>query len=197
MRYQGKIIAWHDDKGYGFVTRNGDDGKVFLHVSALPRRHTRRPQVGDLLTWAEGKDGRGRLQAIDALFVGDEPAARIHRRNEHTGGAGWLARVVACVAVLALIAVAWQRFDLVMEDHARNVTVPKPETRGAFGENAQINRAEDRSRTQPDFRCEPGKIHCSQMRSCAEATQYLRHCPNMEMDGDGDGIPCESQHCLR
>jgi endonuclease YncB( thermonuclease family) len=46
------------------------------------------------------------------------------------------------------------------------------------------------------FRCD-GRTHCSQMRSCEEATYFLRHCPNVQMDGDGNGIPCEKQWCGR
>lgn len=46
----------------------------------------------------------------------------------------------------------------------------------------------------PQFRCD-GRTHCSQMTSCAEATFFLRNCPNVKMDGDGDGVPCESQFC--
>jgi hypothetical protein len=49
-------------------------------------------------------------------------------------------------------------------------------------------------RDTANFRCE-GKTHCSQMISCEEATFYLRSCPGTQMDGDNDGIPCESQHC--
>jgi len=48
--------------------------------------------------------------------------------------------------------------------------------------------------SQTQFRCE-GKTRCSQMSSCEEAKFYLRNCPGTEMDGDGDGIPCESQWC--
>ncbi|WP_228772759.1 excalibur calcium-binding domain-containing protein [Cupriavidus necator] len=44
---------------------------------------------------------------------------------------------------------------------------------------------------EPVFRCE-GKQHCSQMASCAEARFYLKNCPAVRMDGDGDGIPCET-----
>jgi cold shock CspA family protein len=44
------------------------------------------------------------------------------------------------------------------------------------------------------FECQ-GKTYCSQMTSCAEATFYLNHCPGTKMDGDHDGIPCESQWC--
>ena len=44
------------------------------------------------------------------------------------------------------------------------------------------------------FRCE-GKTRCSQMSSCEEATFYIQNCPGTKMDGDGDGVPCESQWC--
>jgi hypothetical protein len=44
------------------------------------------------------------------------------------------------------------------------------------------------------FRCD-GRTHCSQMNSCAEAKYFLRNCPDVKMDGDLDGIPCEDQWC--
>ena len=46
----------------------------------------------------------------------------------------------------------------------------------------------------PSFSCQ-GKTRCSEMVSCPEAEYYLSHCPNVKIDGDGDGIPCEEQHC--
>ncbi|MGV8860486.1 MAG: excalibur calcium-binding domain-containing protein [Pseudomonas sp.] len=47
---------------------------------------------------------------------------------------------------------------------------------------------------QSAFMCD-GRQYCSQMTSCAEAKNFLQHCSGMKMDGDGDGIPCESQWC--
>jgi len=44
------------------------------------------------------------------------------------------------------------------------------------------------------FSCE-GKQHCSQMNSCKEARFYLEHCPNVKIDGNNDGVPCELQWC--
>lgn len=44
------------------------------------------------------------------------------------------------------------------------------------------------------FTCD-GRTYCSQMRSCEEAKFFLRHCPGVKMDGDRNGIPCESQWC--
>lgn len=44
------------------------------------------------------------------------------------------------------------------------------------------------------FTCD-GRTYCSQMTSCAEATYFLKNCPGTKMDGNHDGIPCESQWC--
>ncbi|MBX3650637.1 MAG: excalibur calcium-binding domain-containing protein [Burkholderiales bacterium] len=46
------------------------------------------------------------------------------------------------------------------------------------------------------YQCD-GRIHCSQMTSCEEATYFLRNCPDTKMDGDNDGVPCEQQWCGR
>jgi len=48
----------------------------------------------------------------------------------------------------------------------------------------------------PGFKCD-GRVYCSQMTSCAEATFFLRNCPSVKMDGDGNGIPCEKQWCIK
>jgi len=53
----------------------------------------------------------------------------------------------------------------------------------------------DALRENPTFRCEPHKTYCSEMRSCAEAYFHQERCGGTEMDGDGDGIPCEQQWC--
>ncbi len=44
------------------------------------------------------------------------------------------------------------------------------------------------------FRCD-GRTRCPQMHSCEEANWFVAHCPNTEMDGDGDGVACERQWC--
>ncbi len=43
-------------------------------------------------------------------------------------------------------------------------------------------------------RCD-GRLYCSQMGSCEEATWFLKNCPGTKMDGDNDGVPCETQWC--
>lgn len=42
-----------------------------------------------------------------------------------------------------------------------------------------------------DFTC-GSKLYCKQMTSCAEAKFYLSECGLSRLDGNGDGVPCES-----
>jgi len=44
------------------------------------------------------------------------------------------------------------------------------------------------------YRCD-GRLQCREMHSCEEATWFLKHCPGVTVDGDGDGVPCEEQFC--
>jgi hypothetical protein len=62
---------------------------------------------------------------------------------------------------------------------------------GDSASRPDASRAESPGR---GFRCD-GRIYCSQMTSCAEATFFLRNCPGVKMDGDNDGVPCERQWC--
>lgn len=39
--------------------------------------------------------------------------------------------------------------------------------------------------------CEPRR-HCSEMQTCEEAQAWLQRCGSESLDGDGDGIACES-----
>ncbi len=48
--------------------------------------------------------------------------------------------------------------------------------------------------SDPQFSCD-GRTYCSQMTSCAEAEFFLHNCPGVKMDGNNDGVPCESQWC--
>jgi len=54
--------------------------------------------------------------------------------------------------------------------------------------------AAPRAAPENRFTCD-GRIYCSQMTSCAEATFFLRYCPGTKMDGNNDGVPCEKQWC--
>ncbi len=59
---------------------------------------------------------------------------------------------------------------------------------------SRYEESDDSPPSQSRYSC-AGKEYCSEMTSCEEATFYLKNCPDTKMDGDNDGIPCESQWC--
>lgn len=71
MRYQGKLIEWHDDKGYGFIQPVGQhatEQKIFLHIRSFARRGP-RPLPGAWLEYEVIQDGKGRLNAQRVRYV--------------------------------------------------------------------------------------------------------------------------------
>jgi hypothetical protein len=47
-------------------------------------------------------------------------------------------------------------------------------------------------RRKPERQQCGGKRTCGEMNGCAEANFYLDECGVSRLDGDGDGVPCES-----
>jgi len=68
VRSKGKITTWRDDKGFGFIEPFDGGAQVFMHISSIDRRN-RRPEVGDVVTYAIAKDDRGRPRAERALVT--------------------------------------------------------------------------------------------------------------------------------
>ena len=74
MRYQGKITDWNDDKGFGFITPNGGDQCVFVHVKSFSNRQ-QRPVGNEIVAYELAHDARGRPQAERVAFVGKRGAS--------------------------------------------------------------------------------------------------------------------------
>jgi hypothetical protein len=88
----------------------------------------------------------------------------------------------------------WQGYRYYVADVHHRSAVPDLPPASADSSIAKANAFVPPS--GPAFQCD-GRTHCSQMTSCEEATYFLRNCPNVKMDGDNDGVPCEEQWCRR
>lgn len=97
------------------------------------------------------------------------------------------------VIVLLIIAVlGWYGYTkyqrrVHLQSVAETEVRPPPDSRAA-------SPPKDEGPSISAFRCD-GRTYCSQMTSCAEATFFLKYCPDTKMDGNNDGIPCEKQWC--
>ena len=181
MRKHGTLTKWNDDRGFGFITPAQGPSDLFVHISAFPRDGT-RPRINELISFdvEEGPDGRRR--AVSVMRPGQGSAKATARQSpalRNRSGPGRRARIGA-VALLALAGVGAYGYSR----HTRRAASPA----------ASHETLLPLSTPSPRYTCD-GRKYCSQMTSCDEAKFFLRSCPDTQMDGDGDGLPCESQWC--
>ncbi|MCJ0824449.1 excalibur calcium-binding domain-containing protein [Luteimonas sp. 50] len=93
------------------------------------------------------------------------------------------------IVIIVLASLAWFGYGK-FKNSTHSVTGDAIATPGQYASAAQAGEPEADS----PFRCD-GRTMCPQMTSCAEATYFIKHCPNTKMDGNNDGVPCERQWC--
>lgn len=82
MRHQGKLTDWKNDRGFGFITPNGDGEKVFVHIKSFTNRQ-RRPVGNEIVTYELKADANGRKQAEKVAFFGERvPQATTFGRSD-------------------------------------------------------------------------------------------------------------------
>jgi len=178
MRTQGKITFWKSDKGYGFITPGPGSKQVFVHINSFTDRQL-RPQINQLVTFSMSTDKQGRPCAVDVTRDGEQAPIKI-ARNARFSSIKSVALFLILVGFLGVF--AYSRY----QKSQAGLYVPA----NASESSRLISSPKEPSR----FRCD-GRTLCSHMTSCAEARYFIQNCPNTKMDGDGDGVPCESQWC--
>lgn len=175
MRFDGILVKWNDERGFGFIAPEQGDGEIFVHISAFPR-DGRRPQLNERLSFEmePGKDGKKR--AIRVQRPG-QPCSKSKAKRTGRSGSG-LFGALLFVAIIAVGAkTLWPKLH------------PSP-VQPVLTSNSEQPATEALN----SYRCD-GRQYCSQMRSCDEAKYFLKHCPDVKMDGNHDGVPCEAQWC--
>ena len=67
MRFEGKLIKWYDDKGFGFIRATQDSKDVFLHISEI-QKLKQRPKINALLSYEIARDDKGRFRAVNVSY---------------------------------------------------------------------------------------------------------------------------------
>jgi cold shock CspA family protein len=195
MRQEGILIKWNDERGFGFIRPLSSAEEVFVHVSSFDRNGA-RPQLNDKLSFEieAGSNGKKKAVRVMRLMSGRVPESRVApprvaapRPVRRGGWSLWLV-----VPLLVLFGVLGYRQVM-----RQGMNQPPPFSVQSVPAPAglpQPLQAVSPVLPATTFRCD-GRQYCSQMTSCDEARFFLRHCPDVKMDGDGDGIPCEDQFC--
>ncbi|ABK49767.1 cold-shock DNA-binding protein family [Shewanella sp. ANA-3] len=187
---RGILVRWNDEKGFGFIQPEQQGKDVFIHITVL-KHMARKPQVGDSILYRTEIQNDGKVKAIKASIEGVAVLANTSkspRRNANPPSRSLSNTLLPLLLIFGIGIFGFKKYTEYEIAQAPNNT--EIETTPLYEPQTQFQSA-----PQAQFRCEAGKTHCSHMRSCAEATFYINNCPNTQMDGDGDGIPCERQWC--
>ncbi|MCH1917948.1 DUF1294 domain-containing protein [Shewanella sp. A3A] len=109
MKGKGHLSQWNDERGFGFITPVNGDKPVFLHIKAMANR-SRRPTVGELLSYELAQDKQGRWQALNAMNISDKPALRqqAKRQKQHQRQRGTAKYSLLFLLLVALA--SWQQW---------------------------------------------------------------------------------------
>ncbi|UCV29741.1 cold shock domain-containing protein [Ferribacterium limneticum] len=176
-RIDGKLKTWNDEKGFGFITPTNGGQDIFVHISKYPRQGG-KPVIGEALSFEVALNADGKKNAVNVHRPAQtKPAKSKPSRGTPARGKGsFFGTILSACFVAGLGYMGYLTLQ--------------PKSKASQVQAIQSSPATIAGR----FRCD-GRRFCSDMTSCEEATYFLRNCPNTEMDGDGDGIPCESQWC--
>lgn len=180
-RIDGKLKTWNEDKGFGFITPLNGGQDVFVHISSYPRRGG-KPVVGETLSFEVTLNADQKKKAVNVQRPGQLHGKSASPRQPNSSGrrgGSFLGTVVSIAFIGVLIFSGYQALMPRFKGTTSPATITAPATAAEM---------------PGKYFCD-GRRYCSQMTSCEEATYFLRHCSGTEMDGDGDGVPCESQWC--
>ncbi|WP_310449624.1 cold shock domain-containing protein [Sulfuritalea sp.] len=180
-RIEGKLKNWNEDKGFGFITPLNGGQDVFVHISSYPRRGG-KPVVGEALSFEVTLNADQKRKAVNVQRLGRVQGKSASPRQPNSSGrrgGSFLGTVTSFALIGVLIFSGYQALMPRLKGTTSPATITAPVTAAEM---------------PGKYFCD-GRRYCSQMTSCEEASYFLRHCPGTEMDGNGDGVPCESQWC--
>ena len=99
-RVDGILVAWNDERGFGFVRPTDRSANLFVHVSSFGAM-AYRPEVGDVISYRPGTGKDGRPQALDVHGPG-----RL-RTQPKRASASSVVVVLAFVTVLSIVTMAY------------------------------------------------------------------------------------------
>jgi uncharacterized membrane protein YsdA (DUF1294 family)/cold shock CspA family protein len=102
MRMQGKVTQWKEGKGFGFIDLEDGTPVLFFHENFLLHQ-TRRPRVGDTVSFEIATHSDGHRRAERILFPGERDPKRVDQLFDF----GYIA--LACLFFLCIGLFAYQK----------------------------------------------------------------------------------------
>jgi len=196
---KGSLKRWNDDRGFGFIASEEGGKDIFIHISAF-KRSGYRPKVGDVIFYQIHSDNNGKTRAVNAKVEGmseNKPQPRqtqqkTKQKKYRASNNNALSQWAAGIFIISIMVVGYTSFILQTEHEL-------PPSHESYEPSSPVVlpkmvEPQNNIELESNYTCE-GKVYCSEMNSCEEAKFYLKNCPDVKIDGNGDGTPCERQWC--
>lgn len=194
MFNEGKIKTYNESKGFGFIQLTDQGKDLFFHISDFPYKQY-PPKIGERLKFRiVSENGRIKADNIVRLDIKIEeeqnssyrkPQTRSpnnNRKKPQKKSFNLLEIFIGLFIFSVFLAFLIPFLSGIYNSETLKRQVVEPVERTSFSPRNSVSQ----------YHCD-GRIHCSEMKSYDEAVFFINNCPGTKMDGDGDGIPCESQ----
>lgn len=191
MFVDGVVKSYNTERGFGFISVDGQKKEIFFHITDCPNRNI-EPKQGERFKFRIVDDqGKSKAENIVRLDIQVEterhtPQSRASTRKHTTqrrndkksnSSSGLGMTVIGLLVIVGLIYMLYGKYQRVQLENQPAESIQ------------QI--AEPIHSNPNNYRCD-GRVHCSQMNSREEARWFVKNCPSTKMDGNHDGEPCEN-----
>lgn len=193
MFKDGKIKAYNENKGYGFIQLEDHEKDLFFHISDFPHKQF-PPKIGERLKFRiVSENGRIKAENIIRLdFKIEEKQSSNYNKSEIRSQYNKRKPQKKSVNLLEIFITVFVFciFLAVLGSYLSGIY--KRETLKRQAVDTVENNPSTKTNSVVQYYCD-GRVYCGEMKSYEEAVFFINNCPGTKMDGDGDGIPCESQ----
>lgn len=71
-RFQGTVVKWNDQRGFGFISPARDPADhLFFHIKEV--HSARRPEVDDLVTFSLERQPDGKMRCVEVSYTNERP----------------------------------------------------------------------------------------------------------------------------
>ncbi|MCS4534108.1 cold shock domain-containing protein [Neisseria montereyensis] len=195
-------MRWDYELGFGFIKEEQSKAEIFAHIGEFETENP-PPRDGETVSFDIVSNQRGVEEAKNIQYSNrsHKSAAQVIDFDDDTPKnlPGWLRGMVAAIVGIPLLGAAayygLDYWDSYRASHTDNEVVVDQVAEKMMAERAAWKQAVESTGKRSGagkFSCD-GRQYCSQMKSFTEAKFFLAYCPNVKMDDDKDGIPCEDQ----
>lgn len=193
MFKEGKITTYNENKGYGFIQLEDHEKDLFFHISDFPNKQF-PPRIGERIKFRiVSENGRVKADNIIRLdfkiedkqspnFSKRQTSSQYNKRKPQEKSFNLLEIFIGVFIFSVFLAVL---IPFLSRIYKRETLKRQPVELIERTSSTTTNSVQQ-------YYCD-GRVHCSEMKSYDEAVFFINNCPGTKMDGDGDGIPCESQ----